>query len=113
MVWFFSFNNLHCCFCRYFACGSLQRHIASTYRVSKQAFGGIIDQVCIGIYTEMKDELPSLTKEQWLNVSNKFNHKWNFPNCLGAIDGRHCNQTTTECRLAVLQLQSIYTFVLP
>lgn len=75
--------------CRFFACGSLQRHIASTYRVSKQAFGGIIDQVCTGICTELKDELPCLSKEEWLNVSNKFNYKWNFPNCVGAIDGKH------------------------
>lgn len=76
-------------FYRFFACGSLQRHVASTYRVSKQAFGGIIDQVCDAITTEMKDEIPSLSKEQWLDVANTFNAKWNFPNCVGAIDGKH------------------------
>lgn len=74
---------------RYFACGSLQRHIASNYRVSKQAFGLIIDQVCTAILAEMNDEIPKLTKEQWVEVSNQFNTKWNFPNCVGAIDGKH------------------------
>lgn len=74
---------------RYFARGSLQRHIASTYRVSKQAFGGIIDQVCNAIHAEMRDEIPALSKEQWLNVANSFNARWNFPNCVGAIDGKH------------------------
>lgn len=76
-------------FCRYYACGSLQRHIASNYRVSKQAFGKIIDQVSRAICIEMQNEIPDLSNEQWLQISNKFNYKWNFPNCLGAIDGKH------------------------
>lgn len=25
----------------------------------------------------------------WKNISLEFNEKWNFPNCLGAIDGKH------------------------
>lgn len=57
--------------------------------MSKQAFGVIIDQVCNAICTEMNDEIPKLTKEQWLDVANEFNAKWNFPNCCGAIDGKH------------------------
>lgn len=74
-------------FNRFFACGSLQRHVASYYRVSKQAFGKILDQVCI--YTEMNEEIPKLNNEQWLQVANQFNFNWNFPNCVGAIDGKH------------------------
>lgn len=67
----------------------MQRHIASNYRVSKTAFGKIIDRVCTAICIEMKDEIPKLNNEQWLQVSNNFNRKWNFPNCVGAIDGKH------------------------
>lgn len=37
----------------------------------------------------MNDEIPKLTKEQWIDVSNEFNGRWNFPNCVGAIDGKH------------------------
>ncbi|XP_055919377.1 putative nuclease HARBI1 isoform X2 [Eupeodes corollae] len=73
----------------FLACGSLQRHIASVYRVSKQAFGLIVDQVCIAICTEMSDEMPKMRKTNWLEVANKFNARWNFPNCVGAIDGKH------------------------
>lgn len=74
---------------RYFASGSIQRHVASNYRVSKQVFGKIIDQVSSAICTEMGDEMPKLNNEQWLEISNTFNYKWNFPNCVGAIDGKH------------------------
>lgn len=76
-------------FHRYFACGSLQRHVASNYRVSKASFCDIIDTVCNAICSEMQDEMPKLSKEGWLNIANRYNQKWNFPNCLGSIDGKH------------------------
>ena len=31
----------------------------------------------------------SSTPEEWQKVSKKFEIKWNFPKCLGAIDGKH------------------------
>lgn len=37
----------------------------------------------------MGDEMPKLNKEKWLQIANRFNSKWNFPNCVGAIDGKH------------------------
>ena len=29
------------------------------------------------------------SEEQWLRVREKFYERWNFSNCLGAIDGKH------------------------
>lgn len=29
------------------------------------------------------------SEQNWINVANQFNHKWQFPNCVGAIDGKH------------------------
>lgn len=29
------------------------------------------------------------TQEDWLNVAKKYETTWNFPHCLGAIDGKH------------------------
>lgn len=76
-------------FYRYFSSGSLQRHIASNYRVSKAAFCNIIDVVCNAICIEMQDEMPKLSKAEWLKIADEYNTKWNFPNCLGSIDGKH------------------------
>lgn len=33
--------------------------------------------------------MPATTNE-WKCVAQKFESQWNFPHCLGAIDGRHC-----------------------
>lgn len=74
---------------RYLASGDLQRHIASSYRVGKQTFGSVIDEVCDAILIALKDEYKSFADIDWLSVANQFNAKWNLPNCLGAIDGKH------------------------
>ena len=29
------------------------------------------------------------TQDEWRAISKRFKNKWNFPNCIGAIDGKH------------------------
>jgi hypothetical protein len=36
----------------------------------------------------MKLQLPN-SQVEWKVIANGFNTEWNFPNCLGAIDGKH------------------------
>lgn len=33
--------------------------------------------------------MPTPTEEMFVEISKKFNEVWNFPNCIGAIDGKH------------------------
>jgi hypothetical protein len=78
------------CSFRYLASGSLLRHVASVYRVSKQHMGSIIDQTCSEIYESLKVKyMPTPNPEFWVSTANKFNGRWNFPNVLGAVDGKH------------------------
>ena len=48
-----------------------------------------MDEVCSAIMVALQEELPALTKEKFISISNDFNNKWNLPNCIGAIDGKH------------------------
>lgn len=33
--------------------------------------------------------MPKPTREKWTRIAMEFDEKWNFPNCIGAIDGKH------------------------
>lgn len=32
------------------------------------------------------------TKDEWKEIAQGFLNRWNFPNCLGALDGKNCTQ---------------------
>ena len=36
------------------------------------------------------------TEAQWRNIAKEFEDKWNFPNCIGALDGKHINMTCSR-----------------
>ena len=33
--------------------------------------------------------MPPLTQQRWQQIESEFADRWNFPNCLGALDGKH------------------------
>ena len=53
--------------------------------------GGIIDGTCDAIWSVLMPEYMrrSRSAEEWRQVSEGFEHTWNFPHCVGAIDGKH------------------------
>ena len=40
------------------------------------------------IFTFLFSWVPD-TQQAWQNIAKEFEEKWNFPNCIGAIDGKH------------------------
>lgn len=52
--------------------------------------GYIIKRVCTAIWEILKEEcFPELTHEQWKKIADCFYQRTQFPNCIGAIDGKH------------------------
>ena len=50
-------------------------------------------EVCQALYETLKDEclhVPS-SRVQWLKIADEFQGIWQFPHCVGAIDGKHIN----------------------
>ena len=50
-----------------------------------------IDDTCEAIWNALAVDYlrPLSSQEDWKRVSESFYRLWNFPNCIGAIDGKH------------------------
>ena len=50
----------------------------------------IVKDTCDAIWDVLQlTYLPEPTKQDWQNIAAGFYNRWNFPNCLGALDGKH------------------------
>ena len=72
--------------------GDAQFTISTSYRLSPENFGRIIQETCKAIWTVLYQKgylnVPK-SCEEWLKISSEFSQMWNFPHCLGSIDGKH------------------------
>ena len=61
------------------------------YRVSEVSISRFIPEVCDTIIDNFMDEYMSLPdfEDKWLSIANEFEERWQFPNCVGALDGKH------------------------
>ena len=76
---------------RFLATGGTFSSLNLQFRISDRAISNIVDSVSKAIVSYIGKEyikVPSCSRE-WLQISEIFLSKWNFPNCLGAIDGQH------------------------
>ena len=65
--------------------------LSFSFRIGRSTISSIISDVCRAIWTNLADQhikMPQTTNE-WQEISNEFYNMWQFPNCLGAIDGKH------------------------
>ncbi|KAK0146186.1 Protein ANTAGONIST OF LIKE HETEROCHROMATIN PROTEIN 1 [Merluccius polli] len=77
-------------FYSYLATGDSLQTISFSYRVGTATVGRIVPEVAEAIFECLVEEfMPQPTNEDWKSIAEGFQHRWNFPNCLGAIDGKH------------------------
>ncbi|KAJ1526427.1 hypothetical protein ONE63_009561 [Megalurothrips usitatus] len=78
---------------RYLASGQDQRYIAFHFLAAPSTISGVIRNGCRGGggWEELHSEvIPPLCEETWRRVARGFEEEWQFPNCIGALDGKHC-----------------------
>ncbi|XP_063791580.1 uncharacterized protein LOC134947337 [Pseudophryne corroboree] len=76
---------------RFLATGRSLEDMKFQTLISPQALGRIIPDTCKAIVKVLQDQylkLPASTSE-WQAVAEEFATTWHFPNCGGAIDGKH------------------------
>ena len=60
---------------------------------------GIIDSTCDALWKVLLPKYMSrpTTPSAWRRVSQGFEQMWNFPHCVGAIDGKHIVVQAPAC----------------
>ncbi|CAI6362645.1 unnamed protein product [Macrosiphum euphorbiae] len=72
------------------ATGESLRSLAFSFRISQSYITRILQLVFKSLSSRLTPILiPSPSKEDLLRISAEFWTRWNFPNCVGAIDGKH------------------------
>lgn len=52
--------------------------------------GKIVNDTCSAVWTILSPQyMPLPSTEGWFKIASEFKKSWNFPNCLGAIYGKH------------------------
>lgn len=76
---------------RYLATGESYSSLAFQFRLGVTTISQIIPEVCDAIWKRMSPlymKAPS-SPEDWKFIAANFQQKWQFPFCLGAVDGKH------------------------
>ena len=76
---------------RFLATGESYSSLMYQYRVSQEAITDFVPRVCDLIMEKFKDRYMKFpdTEDEWLKIAENFEKRWQFPNCFGAVDGKH------------------------
>lgn len=74
-----------------FILGESQSSLRFNYRIAQSCISAILPGVCDAIYEVLKDDylIVPKTESEWIRIAENFNKRWNFPLCIGALDGKH------------------------
>ncbi|XP_044593267.1 protein ANTAGONIST OF LIKE HETEROCHROMATIN PROTEIN 1-like [Cotesia glomerata] len=76
---------------RFLATGDSMSTVSYQYLVGLTTTANIIVETCQALWSCLKEKvLPyPLTESHWLKIADEFEKQWQFPHCIGAIDGKH------------------------
>ena len=75
---------------RLLASGDSQASMSFNYRVSRASISLIFRETCKELWEVLKTEFVAPpTEDAFASIAQDFWELWHFPNCLGAIDGKH------------------------
>lgn len=76
---------------RYLTSGESHEFLSRQFRVARTRLGDLIHKTCVIIFEELKKDFMKApkTNEDWKEVMRLFGDKCNFPNCVGALGGKH------------------------
>ncbi|XP_064475602.1 uncharacterized protein LOC135389490 [Ornithodoros turicata] len=77
---------------RYLATGDSLKSLAFLFRVGFTTARRVVLETCEAIWEVLQPVyLPEPTRMTWERSTEGFAARWQFPNCVGAVDGKHVN----------------------
>ena len=76
---------------RYLATGDSQQSQSFTFRIGRATISHILRETLQAIWDALNKAYlaPPSNTADWIHIAEKYEEEWNFPHCLGAIDGKH------------------------
>jgi hypothetical protein len=95
---------------RYLATGSSFRSLHYEYLLGVTTIREIARDTREAIWKCLRDAfMPQKSEKDWLHTADEFYDRTNFPNCIGAVDGKH-TQWIPICQLQELLFHGPYGF---
>ncbi|XP_049511354.1 uncharacterized protein LOC119463812 [Dermacentor silvarum] len=77
-------------FVMFLSSGMLVRDAAMAFRVGIETARNVIRETCRVLWKVLVPlYMKTPTEEEWREIATGFSNRWQFPNCLGAVDGKH------------------------
>lgn len=76
---------------RFLATGESFRSLAFVYRLGAATVSNIVSDVCMVLWSKLSPVYMKQPQnaQEWLQIAAEFQERWDFPHCVGAIDGKH------------------------
>ncbi|XP_040275603.1 uncharacterized protein LOC120990767 [Bufo bufo] len=75
---------------RFLATGNSFASLHFEFRMGTSTIAGIVRATCATMWLRLRAAvLPQPTRQQWLQIAQGFQKRAQFPNCIGALDGKH------------------------
>ena len=99
---------------RYLATGDSQLSLSYAFRRGRSTISNIISETCPALWDVLSVEyLKAPSGNNWKGIANDFEKQWNFPGCIGALDGKHiCIECPQNMGSAFYNYKSFHSIVL-
>ena len=99
---------------RFLATGDNLHTLAYAFCVGHSTVAEIVVEMSVAIFQVLQAEYMSPpSTEQWKQIAGDFYKSWNFPNCVGAIDGKHIAiQAPSNCGSDFINYKGFHSLIL-
>ena len=86
-------QNASLCY-SFLSTGDSYKGLAARYRMGESKIHEVINETCDALWVTLQPEVMRPPRRRdWMRIEEGFRHRWHFPNCVGAVDGKHISIT--------------------